>query len=173
MTKKLCLFTLTILALLSISIAFIDASAVSAVQVTNAPLVLPVTVANGGTGATAIGTSMTNAGSTLNTIQDLRTTASPAFTGLTVNGSTILPSLTGTTVSIGGGALLAGACASNTVTVSGATTSMTVVASPNTYPGDGSMWSAQVTSANTVTVKVCAIVALTPAGSTYNVRVVQ
>lgn len=142
-------------------------------QVTNAPLVLPVTVANGGTGATAIGTSLTNAGSTLNTIQDLRTSASPAFTGLTVNGSTILPSLTGTTVSIGGGALLAGACASNTVTISGATTSMPVVASPNTYPGDGSMWSAQVTSANTVTVKVCAIVALTPAGSTYNVRVVQ
>lgn len=82
-------------------------------------------------------------------------------------------SLSGTTPSIGGGALLAGACASDTVTVAGAITSMVSSASPNTYPGDGSTWSAQVTSSNTVTVRVCATVALTPTASTYNVRVLQ
>lgn len=87
--------------------------------------------------------------------------------------STILTGFSGTTSSIGGGALLAGACTSGTVTVTGATTSMVAVASPNTYPGDGALWNAQVTSSNTVTVRVCADVALTPTASTYNVRVIQ
>lgn len=82
-------------------------------------------------------------------------------------------SFSGTTGSIGGGALLAGACTSGTVSITGATTSMVAVASPNTYPGDGSLWNAQVTSSNTVTVRVCADVALTPTASTYNVRVIQ
>lgn len=81
--------------------------------------------------------------------------------------------LSGLTASLGGGALLAGACTSGTVTVTGATTSMPAVTSPNTYPGDGIVWDAQVTSANTVTVKVCAILGLTPTASTYNVRVIQ
>lgn len=94
-------------------------------------------------------------------------------TTLQSNGVTITPVLSGTTGSIGGGALIAGACASNTVTVTGATTGMVALTDPNTYPGDGTLWDAQVTSANTVTVKVCAIVALTPTASTYNVRVLQ
>lgn len=81
--------------------------------------------------------------------------------------------LSGTSGSIGGGALIAGQCASGTATVTGATTSMVALADPNTYPGDGTIWDAQVTSANTVTVKVCAIIALTPTSSTYNVRVLQ
>lgn len=89
------------------------------------------------------------------------------------NGSQIEVKLGGTTGSIGGGALLAGACTSGTVSVTGATTSMVAVANPNTYPGDGSEWEAYVSSSNTVTVKVCAIVALTPTASTYNVRVIQ
>ncbi len=83
------------------------------------------------------------------------------------------PVLSGTTGSVGGSALAAGACTSGTATVTGAATSMAAAASPNTYPGDGIIWDGQVTSANTVTVKVCAIVALTPAASTYNVRVLQ
>ncbi len=83
------------------------------------------------------------------------------------------PTLTGATGSIGGSALAAGACTSGTATVSGAATSMAAAASPNTYPGDGIIWDGQITSANTVTVKVCAIVALTPTASTYNVRVLQ
>ena len=81
--------------------------------------------------------------------------------------------LNGTTGSIGGGALLAAACTSGTVTVNGAATGMVAIASPNTYPGDGSIWSAQVTSANTVTIKLCAIAALTPSAGTYNVRVLR
>lgn len=81
--------------------------------------------------------------------------------------------LTGTTGSIGGGALLAGACTSGTVAVTGATTSMAVVATPVTYPTDGFDWAAYVSTAGTVTVKVCGLIAGTPTASTYNVRVLQ
>jgi hypothetical protein len=78
----------------------------------------------------------------------------------------------GTTASIGGGALAAGACTSGTSTISGVTTSMAVVVTPVSYPGDGSIWSGYVSAAGTVTVKVCAIAAMTPAASVYNVRVI-
>lgn len=81
--------------------------------------------------------------------------------------------LSGTTGSIGGGALVAGQCTSGTVSVTNSTTSMSVIATPATYPGDGAEWEGYVSSAGTVTVKVCAIVALTPTASTYNVRVLQ
>lgn len=75
-----------------------------------------------------------------------------------------------TSSSIGGGLLLAGASTSTTVTMAGAAMGMTVVATPNTYPGDGVTWYAYVSSANTVTIKACAIIAITPNSSTYNVR---
>lgn len=81
--------------------------------------------------------------------------------------------LSGTTGSIGGGALLAGACTSGTVAVTGSTTAMSVVATPVTYPGDGTDWKGYVSSAGTVTVKVCALVAVTPTAGNYNVRVIQ
>ena len=81
--------------------------------------------------------------------------------------------MTATTGSIGGGALLAGACASGTVAVPSSTTGMIVGVSPNTYPGDGIIWYAYVSANGTVTVKVCAILALTPVASSYNVRVIQ
>ncbi len=80
--------------------------------------------------------------------------------------------LTGTTTSIGGSALSAGACTSGTVNVTGATTSMAVVATPATYPGDGMDWRTYVSSSGVVTVKVCAAIAGTPMASTYNVRVI-
>jgi hypothetical protein len=83
------------------------------------------------------------------------------------------PVLTGTTGSIGGGLLAAGTCASGTAAVTGATTAMAVAASPVTYPGDGSTWLAYVSAGGTVTVKVCALVAVTPGASAYNVRVLQ
>lgn len=79
--------------------------------------------------------------------------------------------LSATTASIGGSILIAGACATGTVSVANSTTGMVAVASPNTYPGDGVVWDAQVTTNGTVTVKVCAIIGLTPSASTYNVRV--
>lgn len=81
--------------------------------------------------------------------------------------------LTGTSSSIGGGLLTVGTCASGTVSVTGATTSMGAIATPATYPGDGNYWEAYVSSSNTVTVKVCATATLTPTASTYNVRVIQ
>jgi hypothetical protein len=81
--------------------------------------------------------------------------------------------LSGTTGNIGGSSLATGACTSGTVNITGATTSMAVVASPATYPGDGMMWRPYVSSAGVVTVKVCASVAGTPTASAYNVRVVQ
>ena len=81
--------------------------------------------------------------------------------------------LTGTTSSIGGSALAVGACTSGTVSITGATTSMAVVATPATYPGDDMEWKPYVSSAGVVTVKVCADVAGTPTASMYNVRVIQ
>ena len=81
--------------------------------------------------------------------------------------------LSGATSTITPGALLAGACASGTVTLTGATTSMVATASPVTYPGDGNYWLAYVSAANTVTVKVCAAVADTPTASVFNVSVSQ
>jgi hypothetical protein len=84
-----------------------------------------------------------------------------------------LPTLAATTGSIGGGALLAGACTSGTVAVANSTTAMAVTASPVTYPGDGFDWAAYVSVAGTVTVKVCGFIAGTPGATPYNVRVIQ
>jgi hypothetical protein len=80
--------------------------------------------------------------------------------------------LIGATSSIGGSLLLAGSCATGTVTIAGATTSMTAVASPVTTLANGIQWQAAVTSANTVTVYECALAALTPSSSVFNVRVI-
>lgn len=81
-------------------------------------------------------------------------------------------SLSGVTASIGGTALAAGGCSWGTATVTGVTsTSQVPVAAPTTFPGAGFYWSAYASSANTVTVGVCAIVAGTPIASTYNVVV--
>ena len=81
--------------------------------------------------------------------------------------------LTGTTGNIGGSALAAGVCTSGAVSVNGATTSMVVVATPATYPGDGISWSGYVSATGTVAVRVCASVAVKSKASTYNVRVIQ
>lgn len=84
--------------------------------------------------------------------------------------------LSGTTSAIGGSALLAGQCAAGTATVTGATGSMTAMASPSSDPDSvlstGIAIYSFVSSSNTVTVRVCAIVAVTPASVTYNIRVI-
>jgi hypothetical protein len=82
---------------------------------------------------------------------------------------------TGTASAIGGSSLTAGQCASGTVTITGATTSMSVAVSPATDPGTGFTWEGFISAANTVTVRVCNVTggALTPASSAYNVRVIQ
>ncbi len=82
-----------------------------------------------------------------------------------------MQALYGLSGSIGGGALAAGAAASGTVTVTGAAVGHAVVVVPNTDPGVGFCIQAFVTSANTVTVRVIAIVAGTPTASTYVVFV--
>lgn len=76
------------------------------------------------------------------------------------------------TLSLGGGLLLAGTCVSGTTRVVGARVGDVVLATPSVYPGDGSDWKAYVSSNDTITVKVCALVALTPVASVYNARVV-
>jgi hypothetical protein len=93
------------------------------------------------------------------------TAASTVFTS--VGGGV----LTGTSPAIGGGALGAGVCANNTVTISGVDTTWSATATPVTYPGDTIYWKAYVSGANTVTVKVCSATGSTPTSSTYVVTV--
>lgn len=104
--------------------------------------------------------------------------AAPNFivTGtLTVAGSNILPNLSGTSGSIGGSNLAQGACATGTVTITGATTSMVVRVTPVTFPGTGFWWQGYVSATNTVTVQVCSALGAmnAPTASVYNVRVTQ
>jgi hypothetical protein len=81
----------------------------------------------------------------------------------------------GTTSSIGGGSLTAGACTSGTASVTGATTSMVADTSPAADPGAGFTWNAFVSSGGTVTVRVCNVsgATATPTAAAYNVRVIQ
>jgi hypothetical protein len=83
--------------------------------------------------------------------------------------------LLGATGSIGGTALAAGACANGTAAVTGAAVGqpVSVSASDGTLSGGLEILSAAVTSANTVTVQVCAAAAVTPTAKTYNVRVIE
>jgi hypothetical protein len=66
-------------------------------------------------------------------------------------------------------------CATTTVTVTGATTAMTVAVSPagGVSPGANVQWQGWVSAANTVTVQECALLGLTTTSTTYNVRVFQ
>ena len=71
------------------------------------------------------------------------------------------------------GAIIGVGCDAATVTINGAAVGMGVSATPNTYPGDGLYWNAYVSAANTITVKVCSDVTLTPTASTYYVKVLN
>jgi hypothetical protein len=93
--------------------------------------------------------------------------------GIYSNNVLLNPVLAGTTGSIGGGALGAGACTTGTVAVTSSTTAMAVAVSPVADPGTSVSWQGFVSSAGTVTVRVCALVATTPTATTYNVRVLQ
>ena len=83
--------------------------------------------------------------------------------------------LAGTTGSIGGSALATGQCATGTMAIAGATTSMAVAVSPSAGagPGAGFVWQVYVSPPGSVTVQVCAVAAGTPTPATYNVRVIQ
>jgi hypothetical protein len=75
------------------------------------------------------------------------------------------------TVTVGGGALLAGGRSTATVTVPGARAAMHVTITPQTDPGAGYMYGGYVSANDTVTVWIMAILALTPASTVYNVLV--
>ena len=79
--------------------------------------------------------------------------------------------LSGTTASIGGGALTAGTCTTGTASVTGATVGhpVSVSASDGTLPNGLIILSAAVTSSDNVTVQLCATGGVTPAANTYNV----
>lgn len=100
----------------------------------------------------------------------------PSFNGATpwdsANFTPQAPILSGTTVSFGGDVLIiGGSCVSQTVTITGVASGMAVVATPTVSPGDGLFWYGYVSSANTVIVKLCAVVSVLPTSTTYNVRV--
>lgn len=73
--------------------------------------------------------------------------------------------------SLGGSVLVAGACSSTTTSVPNASAGMGVVATPNTYPGDGNYWYGYASSFGNITVKVCSVLGGTPTASTYEIRV--
>lgn len=75
------------------------------------------------------------------------------------------------TITLGGGALLAGVAASGTVTVPGAAVGMHVIVTPQTDPGIGCVWYGFVSAPNTVTVRIIAVIALTPTSTVFNVSV--
>gem|GEM_PF-3301534 len=82
-----------------------------------------------------------------------------------------MATLTGTTGSIGGALLPAGTCTTGTANVTGAAVGhpVAVSASDGSLPNSLIILSAAVASANTVTVQLCAVAAITPAANTYNV----
>jgi hypothetical protein len=130
---------------------------------------------NSGTTRFFIDTSAGTVKTTNNTLDDGKGNMNiPAGKAYQVNGTSIVP-LAGTTGTIGGATLTAGTCATGTVTITGATTSMVATASPVTHPGPAFQWNAYVSAANTATVSVCTSVAGggTPIASAYNVRVVR
>lgn len=166
--------------------ATLDGSAVATsdtVATALAGISFPVTSVNGGGGAIsglettshASSTYLTSAtaASTYATISQATYTAG---TGINITSNVVASTApvirSGTTGSIGGGLLSVGSCTSGTATVSGATTGMVAMASPSSYPGDGVQWQTYVSSANTVTVKVCGIILITPTATTYLVRVI-
>ena len=97
---------------------------------------------------------------------------------LDVNGSVVFEGLGtsyATTTSLGGGALLAGACASVTITTGVGRLSSTpaFVTTPQSDVGDGYWWNTIAMSATSFKTRVCASVAGTPTASIYNVKIIN
>ena len=72
-----------------------------------------------------------------------------------------------------GGAIVGAGCDTGTVTINGIGTGAHwhATANPNGDPGNGISWGAYVSGANTVTVKVCSAITVTPTSLTYEVTV--
>jgi Cys-tRNA synthase (O-phospho-L-seryl-tRNA:Cys-tRNA synthase) len=84
-----------------------------------------------------------------------------------------VPVLSATSGAMGGSLLALGGCNTTDVTVTGATTSMAATASPVGALASGIQWQAAVISSNTVRVYECALLSITPASTTFNIRVMQ
>jgi hypothetical protein len=98
--------------------------------------------------------------------------------GQLVDSGLVVPpgSISGTTGSIGGGALLAGATTTGTATVTGATTGKPCIAAPSDGTsiaglGVGLSINCSVTSSGTATVVITAAIGGTPTAKTYTVTV--
>lgn len=77
------------------------------------------------------------------------------------------------TGSISATAPSAAGCNDTTVSVAGATTGMVVAASPQANPGANVSWAAFVSASGTVDLRLCTMVAFTPAAVTYNLSVLR
>ena len=79
------------------------------------------------------------------------------------------------TPSIGGAALLAGACSSATSSIDSSVTSSTAafVTTPRNDPGDGYTWDTVLVSPALVKTRICALVAGTPTATEYNIKIIK
>lgn len=75
------------------------------------------------------------------------------------------------TITLGGGALLAGGRTTGTINVPGATTAMHVKVTPQSDPGAGCMYGGFVSSAGVITVWMQVILAVTPPSVVFNATV--
>ena len=92
---------------------------------------------------------------------------------LQINGNVAFTSSsTIVTASLGGSALLAGACSSVTSTIDSTVTSSTAafVTTPQNYPGVGAYWSSYLSAPSVLTTQVCEPVAATPTATAYNIK---
>lgn len=163
-------------------IAAIDITQTPMVNMPTAANVVPVsTLLSAGVGEYTSNKPIAGSGAALVTGPSNGTVANHIATFSGSNGqiqdsgtalASVIP-LVATTASLGGAALSAGQCTSGTLSITGATTSMTVTVSPATgnAPGSGFVWQGYVNAPGSVTVQLCAITAGTPAATSYNVRV--
>lgn len=100
-------------------------------------------------------------------------TQQPSSTLHVVGSISLSASSTVSTPSIGGGALLAGACSKATSTIDSTVTSSTAAfdTTPKNYPGDGVVWDSYLTAPGELTTRVCAVIAVTPTATAYNVKI--
>lgn len=91
----------------------------------------------------------------------------------TLDGAWSAPHFNAVSAPIGGSLLLAGGCQSTNVTIPGILPTMTAVVSPQADPGNSVQWQAFIPSANTATVRICALLAATPPSIVYSIKILQ
>lgn len=134
---------------------------------------LHIDTTNDGSGNPGNGpTTLISAGSIV-----LTDTSTPAGV-FTFNGNQVLAARVGTTPAIGGVTpLTLGQQATVDVTIAGSSAAVaagaviTVTPVTQSAPGDGFLWTANLTGTDTITVKVLCLVAGTPVSTAYNVKV--